>query len=249
VHRRVVGRIYDDQGRGLDRFGFLLALSALTAALLSLVDLSSETDAAWPEIGLTFTSLIVGVTLVVALRASGMRRRLQRIAIGFVVFASVISVTVLAVDLATDADVSIWRSDRPSPVWVAIALLSPISVVRRLVNHRRITRETIFGAIAAYLLIAIGFAYLYMYVGATQDAPFFDTATPDADVPSTSYMYFSLVTITTVGYGDLSPATSIARFLSTTEALVGQVYLVTIVAMVVGMFIQQRDSLAPSTDE
>jgi hypothetical protein len=226
----------------------LLVLTALTVSLLSLVDITSTTASTWPEIALTFTSLIVGLTLIVALRASGMRRHLRRMAVGFVAFASIVSVVVLIVDLSTDADLAVFRADRVSPLWVAIALVSPISVVRRLGHHRRITRETIFGAIAAYLLIAIGFAYLFMYVGAVQDAPFFDTGSPDTDVPSTSYMYFSLVTITTVGYGDLSPATNLARLLSTTEALIGQVYLVTIVAMVVGAFIQQRDSSQPSIE-
>jgi hypothetical protein len=48
-------------------------------------------------------------------------------------------------------------------------------------------------------------------------------------------MYFSLATVTTVGYGDLAPASNIARLLSTSEALVGQVYLVTFVAMLVGL--------------
>jgi hypothetical protein len=177
-----------------------------------------------------------------------MRRRLRRIAIVFVAFASTLSGASLIVGLSTDADPALFRPDRVSPVWVAIALVSPISVVRRLGRHRRVTRETIFGAIATYLLIAIGFAYLFMYIGATQDAPFFNTGTPDSDVPSTSYMYFSLVTITTLGYGDLAPATSIARLVATTEAVIGQVYLVTVVAMVVGLFIQQRNTAPPSVD-
>ncbi len=214
---------------------------------MSLVDVTANTDRAWPETVLTLTSVTVGITFIVALRASGLRRRYRRIAVGFVVLGSAISVTLLLIDLTSDADVSLFRSDRVSPIWVVIALISPISVVRRLGHHRRVTRETIFGAIAGYLLIAIGFTYLYMFVGGVQDAPFFNTGTPDSEVPSTSYMYFSLVTITTVGYGDLTPATGLARYLSTTEALVGQVYLVTIVAMVVGAFIQQRDS--SSSDE
>ena len=220
----------------------------MTIASLSLIDVTSDTDAAWPEITLTTTSLIVGATLVVALRASGLRRRWQHVAVVFVVFASLLSVGLLVVDLTTDADLSVFRSDRPSPIWVLIALVSPIAVVRRLTRHRRVAAQTLLGAIAAYLLIAIGFTYLYMFVGAVEDAPFFNTYAQDADVPSTSYMYFSMVTITTLGYGDLSPASNLSRLLATTEAVVGQVYLVTFVAMVVGMFIQQRDS-TPSTPE
>ncbi len=219
----------------------------MTVASLSLIDVTSETDAAWPEIALTATSLIVGATLVVALRASGLRRRWQHVAVGFVVFASTLSIGLLIVDLSTDADLSVFRSDRPSPIWVLIALVSPIAVIRRLTRHRRVTAQTLLGAIAAYLLIAIGFTYLYMFVGSVQDTPFFSSYVSDADVPSTSYMYFSMVTITTLGYGDLSPVSNLSRLLATTEAVVGQVYLVTFVAMVVGTFIQQRDSESSST--
>ena len=220
----------------------------LTVASLSLIDVTSATDEVWPEIALTGTGLIVGLTLVVALRASGLRRRWQHMAVVFVVFASALSILLLVVDLTTDADISIFRSDRPSPIWVVIALVSPIAVVRRLTHHRRVTLQTLFGAIASYLLIAIGFTYLYMFVGAAQHEPFFSSYADDADIPSTSYMYFSMVTITTLGYGDLAPASNLSRLLATTEAVVGQVYLVTFVAMVVGMFIQQRDSEQPSVD-
>jgi uncharacterized membrane protein len=213
-----------------------------TVASLSLIDVTSGTDAVWPEIALTMTSLIVGATLVVALRASGLRRRLQHVAVAFVLFASALSVVMLIIDLAADVNLSVYRSDRPSPIWVLIALLSPIAVIRRLTRHRRVTAQTLLGAIAAYLLIAVGFTYLYMFVGSIQDAPFFASYTSDADIPSTSYMYFSMVTITTLGYGDLSPAPNFSRLLATTEAVIGQVYLVTFVAMVVGIFIQQRDS-------
>ena len=58
---------------------------------------------------------------------------------------------------------------------------------------------------------------------------------------TTSFMYFSLVSITTVGYGDLAAATDLGRLLAASEALVGQVYLVTFVAMIVGLRIRQRE--------
>jgi voltage-gated potassium channel Kch len=57
--------------------------------------------------------------------------------------------------------------------------------------------------------------------------------------PSSSYMYFSLTTITTVGYGDLTAQTHLGRLLANSEAVVGQVYLVTFVAMIVGLRAQE----------
>ena len=63
------------------------------------------------------------------------------------------------------------------------------------------------------------------------------------DQPTTSFMYFSLVTITTLGYGDLSPAHEVGKFLATAEAVIGQVFLVTVVARLVSLYgMSRRDS-------
>jgi hypothetical protein len=145
----------------------------------------------------------------------------------------------LVVDLSSDVDLSAFESDRPSPIWVAVAVVTPIAVIGRLVRHRRVLPGTLRGAIAAYLLIAVAFTYLFSFIDETQSEPFF--ASID-DPSTTSYMYFSLSTITTVGYGDLAAQTNLGRLMATTEAVLGQVYLVTFVAMLVGLLIQQREA-------
>jgi carbon starvation protein CstA len=73
--------------------------------------------------------------------------------------------------------------------------------------------------------------YVFTTVNAFQTTPFFGR-----EEPTTSFMYFSLTTLTTVGYGDLAAVTPIARLLATSEAVIGQVYLVTFVAMLVALF-------------
>jgi hypothetical protein len=88
--------------------------------------------------------------------------------------------------------------------------------------------------VAAYLQLSIAFDYLFRVVDAYQAVPFFGQ--PE---PSTAYMYFSLVSITTLGYGDLAPVTELGRLLSVSEALIGQVFLVTFVGMVVGLLTQR----------
>ena len=233
-------RLFDDQSPHLDRFGPLLGLTVLTITVMSLIDLGAgnETDAAWPPVASSVVSLVIGITLLVALRASGVARRWLRLIDGFMVIAVLLSVVTLVVDLSTDADLSGFEADRPSPIWVFIALITPLSVIRRLVRHRRVGAATMFGAIAAYLLFAVAFTYLFLYVDGVQDQAFFGDVD---DPPTTSFMYFSLVSVTTLGYGDLAPATELGRLMATAEAVIGQVYLVTFVAMLVGLFIQQRD--------
>lgn len=95
------------------------------------------------------------------------------------------------------------------------------------------------GAIAAYLLVAIAYCYVYLYIDGVTDHSFFVQTNQES---STDFMYFSLVTVTTVGYGDLSPGDDLPRLLATSEWVIGQVYLVTFVAMLVGLMIQQRDA-------
>ena len=64
--------------------------------------------------------------------------------------------------------------------------------------------------------------------------------------PTTSYMYFSLTTITTTGYGDFTAASEFGRLLAMAEAVTGQVYLVTFVAMLVGLFAANRIAGRPA---
>lgn len=222
-------RVFEDTGKHLDRFGVVLGLAALSVSTLALIDLDDAGESLRSELGWLVVMTSVGATLVAAIRASGVRRRWRMIAgafIGFVVIGAVV-VTVLdqvSVDVAV-ADVA-----RPSATWVIIAVASPVVVLHRILRQRSVTRETLFGAVAAYLLIAIAFSYMFLYLDRlTQDA-FFGTAES-----TSSYMYFSLVTITTLGYGDLAPVTDVGRYLATTEAIIGQVLLVTVVARVVSL--------------
>ena len=95
--------------------------------------------------------------------------------------------------------------------------------------------QTLYGALAGYLLIGVSFNFAYQAIGALQHTPFFGV-----EVPTTSFMYFSLVTLTTVGYGSLEAVTPLGQLASMLGAIVGQTYLVTVVAMIVGLMAQNR---------
>lgn len=240
--RRLEHRVFDDDSPNLDRFGSLLALAVASIVVLSVIDIDAISDSLARGVLATILSTTTGITLVLALRASGVAPRSRRVAEVAVVFAFVGSILALLVEQFSDAELGAWQTDRPSPMWVAIAVVTPFAVVRRLVKHRRVSGGTLAGAIAAYLLIAIAFCYLFLYVDGLTDDTFFGTT---ADVSTHDFMYFSLVTITTVGYGDLSPDGQVGRLLATSEAVIGQVYLVTFVAMLVGLMIAQRETVEP----
>lgn len=226
-------RLFDDESTYIDRFGLLLAIASLAVITLSLVDLRSGGSSLREGIGQILVSLFVGATLVVANRASGVGLRYRRLSdVLVVIVIAATLVYVLAVELSGE---TFSTAANPSIVWVVLSLIAPVLVVRRLFKHRRVNAQTLAGAISAYLLIALAFCFAYLTVDGFVEGGFFGS-----DEPTTNFMYFSLVTITTLGYGDLSAAEPFGRLLTTMEAVIGQVYLVTIVAMIVGLMVSQR---------
>ena len=114
-----------------------------------------------------------------------------------------------------------------------------INILRFIVKSEKVTRETIFAAIVAYLLIALMWAFLYMILELVSPGSF---SFPDKGSwgEMMRYEYLSFVTITTLGYGDITPVTDQASALVLIEAFVGQIYLVVLVAWLVGMHVSRR---------
>jgi hypothetical protein len=112
----------------------------------------------------------------------------------------------------------------------ALYLVAPASIVRDIGFRMEVNRDTLYGALAAYLLIGIAFGFGYQCVATLQPGPLFGAA-GDPRLPQA--LFFSFVTMTTTGYGDLVPATNPAQSMAVVEALIGQLFLVTAVAKVV----------------
>ncbi|MBG0567179.1 potassium channel family protein [Actinoplanes aureus] len=112
----------------------------------------------------------------------------------------------------------------------ALYLVAPFSIVRDLGRHRGVNQQTMLGALAAYLLIGMAFAFAYECVAAIQPGPLFGER---GDGSLADVLFFSFVTMTTTGYGDLVPATNPAQSIAVLETLVGTLFLVTAVAKVV----------------
>lgn len=225
--------VFDDSGRLLDRFGLLLVVTIASICILMLVDIGPRVTVASGRWESALATLLVGMTLLLALRASGLNRRLQRVA-DIIVITVVSGVVVLAVGASFLDSVPPPTRATP-PLVVILAVAAPIAVIRRLVHHTEVTRGTLLGAISGYLLLPIAFFYLFLTYASFLQRPFFGDPQP-----TTSYMYFSLTTITTTGYGDLTAASDVGRLLAMAEAVVGQIYMVTFVAMLVGLFIAGR---------
>lgn len=112
----------------------------------------------------------------------------------------------------------------------ALYVVAPVSIVRHIGYRRQVDQETMLGALAAYLLIGMAFAFTYRFLGSVQGGPFFGA---DGEGTMSQDLFFSFVTLTTTGYGNLVPAVNPGQSLAVLEALVGQLFLVTAVGKIV----------------
>jgi len=116
-------------------------------------------------------------------------------------------------------------------IGLLLAFVAPVVILRRIVLSPTITFQLVLGALCIYLLVGLFFSYLFPLLAVVQGVPYFvQTAHPSA----ADYVYFSYVTLATVGYGDFTAATSLGRMFAASEALVGVLYLVSTVALLVG---------------
>lgn len=98
----------------------------------------------------------------------------------------------------------------------------------------------LFGAVCIFLLLAILWAILYQFLEVLTPGSFSGIASDPAYLHFHRFVYFSLVTLTTLGYGDIAPATPLASILATLEAVVGVFYIAILVAALVGDFMATR---------
>jgi voltage-gated potassium channel len=111
-------------------------------------------------------------------------------------------------------------------------------LMRFIFNEKEVTKEVIYASVVVYLLLAITWAFVYLILEFVHQGSFSYPAGLSPDY--FHFLYFSFVTITTLGYGDVLPLTQEASALAILEAVTGQMYLVVVVAWLVGMYVSRR---------
>ncbi len=158
-----------------------------------------------------------------------------------------IYITITAASLALPMLASIWVNyfvDIPFLVFVGdcfgIAFLAFLVVVilSFIFSEHEVTINVIYASIVVYLLIAIMWAFIYSVLESIQPGSFV-IGEGQIEVGRRLYIYYSFVTITTLGYGDITPATDLANSFSFLEAVTGQLYLAILIARLVGIHIVQ----------
>ncbi|MGH9279843.1 MAG: potassium channel family protein, partial [Acidimicrobiales bacterium] len=208
--------------RKSDRFGIALVLITATIVSIPIGDVGG-----W---GRVLTVGLAGGTLLFVLHTSQAHRvtmTVAYVAVGIGLTTSTVAVVAGTGRVAEAA---------PSLVGALLAIVAPVAIARRLLTHPAITGRTIAGALCLYLLVGVFFAFVFAVVGAI-DPPFFSEEPSEETI---DYVYFSFTTVTTTGYGDLTARGPAGRMLAVSEALIGQLYLVSVVALLVGNIGWQR---------
>jgi hypothetical protein len=173
-------------------------------------------------------TVLVGVTLLLALNAAELQARFLRVAI------AVVAAIVVLVIIASMAGKGSTAEAITAIANTLLIVLAPPAVALGIYRNLRatgtVTITVVAGVLCLYILLGLFFAFVYVAVQNLGGAPFFANG---ASAVSPRAVYFSFITLTTVGYGDYTARTNFGHTLSITEALVGQIYLVTIVAAIV----------------
>ncbi|MFL5816577.1 MAG: potassium channel family protein [Conexibacter sp.] len=211
---------------GSHRYGIVLAL-ALTTVLFLII----ASEAPWSH-GVSL--LLSGGMLAVVIATSRGHRRLREW-VSVVLTALTLMLAVVAV---TDAGPESIASAASAALILATAgqLVRGLAVLLRV---RGVTVQAVAGALAVYLLLGIVFSFAISTMAKVDPGPYFAQGT---DGSESQRVYFSFTSMTTTGFGDLTPGTSGGRAIAVLEMLIGQIYLVTVISMLVGNLRRRREA-------
>ncbi len=156
-------------------------------------------------------------------------------------------VTITAALLALPMIASIWINhfvDRPYLVFIGdcfgilFLAFTVIIILSFIFKEKEVSVNVIYSSIVVYLLIAIMWAFVFSVIESIHPGSF-EIGKDQIEIGRSLFLYYSFVTITTLGYGDITPITSIANSFSFLEAVTGQLYIAILIARLVGMHIAQ----------
>jgi hypothetical protein len=198
-----------------DAYGIALGLILISAFVIIGGHASLRSPYAGFALALQFVAL--GVTL----RVSGVHRTGMRGLAAATTVIAVVSITAL-VFLGERGDVL------GIAAWLVLTLLTGFSILRRLRSYRRVNLPLVLGLLCVYLLLGLAFSLAYLLAWHFEPGSFGSAVRGMSDTT-----YFSFITLATVGYGDIAPVGSTVRALAVAEAILGQLYLVSVVSLAV----------------
>jgi hypothetical protein len=200
-------------------FGLVLLLVLTTYALLSLTDYRH-----WPGI---VTALVSSTSAVVALVSAGSKHSVVR-------WAGRIAVIAVGMEIAAVASGRGGVLALSALIQLGLLSMGAFAVLRAVLSESQVGFRTILGAVSVYLVLAIQFAYLYVFIDRIQPGAFF---AGNPRLGTGDYVFFSITTLTTTGYGNLVPAAQPGKLFSGFEMFTGQLFVVTLIAGLVSLWV------------
>jgi hypothetical protein len=202
--------------RVADAYGLVLLLVIATYVLASLVPFRG-----WGGVAI---SAVAGSCATMALVSAGAGPRLVRWSATLTFAAVLLAMVAALATAATPAAIE-------ALIVVALLAVAAAEVLGTIVRAVEVGFRTILGAISVYVILGLLFTFVYASIDRLQAGPFFGTATRTGD-----FVFFSITTLTTTGYGNLVPDAQPGRMLAGLEMLVGQIFLVTLIAGLVSLW-------------
>jgi Ion channel len=207
----------------------------LTLGLISVLLLPPFLRPVFPHAGLL--ALVVFLVLVTRILLAASSSRVFRA----VLATAVLAVAIRALGLAGFH----WLESGPLALsmrtMTALGFtLVAIALLQRVLEAGPVDAEKLFAAVSAYLVIGLAFASVYEALAGWHPDAF--TYTGDSGQDREALFYFSLVTLSTVGYGDIVPSTPEARVLAVFEAIAGQLYLAILMGRLVGLHLNRSNT-------
>jgi hypothetical protein len=200
------------------RYGFLLLATLLSLVVQGIVDPGAVQQ--------VVVTALAGATLLLAFRAAHLSPRLIQL-------AAAVAVAALAVSIVRATAGGIGDGAARTVNAALVALGPPavgVGIVRDLRATGEVRIESVFGVLSLYILVGMAFGFVYGAIDHFGDDPFF-LGGQSATV--SHCLYFSFTTLSTVGYGDFVARSDLGHTLAVSEALIGQIYLVTVVSLIV----------------
>lgn len=207
-------------------------LSVITALLVLLLFVLVPLHAAGLWIAEVLSGLVLLAIAGLALLASGSVPAFAVLTLGFVI--NLVAV-ILRVTAPSRLDAMLL-----SLAWMLLAITMIALVARMVFRHGHVTKHRVIGAVLLYLLVATVFVAAFAMIGILIPAAFTGLKIEDGPVLASNLIYFSFVTLTSTGFGDVVPVHPIARSLCNLETIIGQLYPATLLARLVTLELEHR---------
>jgi hypothetical protein len=182
-------------------------------------------------------SKVVGITCLLAIGIWSLRGSGKMYSIGMLV--AVVGIVINILSFVRESDALHITSHAFLFIFLSLAIFN---TMRQVAVGTEINPNRIVGAICVYLLLGVMWSAIYMTIEFFQPGSFRGLTDVTSPVWNPDWIYFSFVTITTLGYGDITPLTQTARSFAFAEAIVGQFYIAVLVAGLVSAYISARQS-------